>query len=57
MKLGSNPPEPMREQVIRQRAYELYVQRGKTHGHAIDDWLKAEAELRDHSSSSYSSVP
>jgi hypothetical protein len=57
MKLESNPPEPMREQAIRQRAYELYVQRGKTHGHAIDDWLKAEAELRDHSFSSYSSVP
>jgi hypothetical protein len=29
MKLESNPPEPMREQAIRQRAYELYVQRGK----------------------------
>lgn len=53
MKQTSEPPEPMRD-AIRQRAYELYVQRGKTHGHAIDDWLKAEAELRGHSSSSYS---
>lgn len=54
MNQTSEPPEPMREQAIRQRAYELYLQRGKTNGHAVDDWLKAEAELRGHSSSSYS---
>jgi hypothetical protein len=54
MKPKSNPPDPMLEQAIRQRAYELYVQRGKTHGHAIDDWLEAEGELRGPSSASYS---
>ena len=41
----SNPPEPMLEHAIRQRAYELYVQRGMAPGHDVDDWLKAEAEL------------
>lgn len=29
---------------IRQRAYELYEQRGKVDGFALDDWLQAEAE-------------
>jgi hypothetical protein len=36
----STPPEPMLEHAIRHRAYELYVQRGMAHGHAVDDWLK-----------------
>ncbi len=30
---------------IRRRAYELYEQRGREHGHDEQDWLKAEAEL------------
>jgi Protein of unknown function (DUF2934) len=30
---------------IRQRAYELYEQRGRIHGHALEDWLQAEGEL------------
>jgi Protein of unknown function (DUF2934) len=30
---------------IRVRAYELYERRGKLDGHALDDWLQAEAEL------------
>jgi Protein of unknown function (DUF2934) len=30
---------------IRLRAYELYEQRGKRDGHAVEDWLQAEAEL------------
>lgn len=30
---------------IRLRAYELYEQRGKHDGHALDDWLQAKAEL------------
>ena len=38
-------PEPMLEQAIRQRAYELYVERGMVPGHALEDWLQAEAEL------------
>lgn len=41
----TRPPDPMLEQAIRQRAYELFVKRGGTPGHALDDWLEAEAEL------------
>jgi len=33
------------EERIRVRAYQLYEQRGKRHGYALDDWLEAEAEL------------
>jgi DUF2934 family protein len=34
------------EDKIRQRAYELYMQRGGQHGRHVDDWFRAEAELR-----------
>ena len=34
------------EQQIQQRAYELYEQRGRTDGQDLDDWLKAECEIR-----------
>ena len=30
---------------INQRAYELYEQRGRDDGHALDDWLTAESEV------------
>ena len=30
---------------IRQRAHELYEQRGKVDGFALEDWLQAEAEI------------
>ena len=30
------------EEVIRQRAYELFEQRGCEPGHDLDDWLQAE---------------
>ena len=33
------------EQQIRQRAFELYEQRGKADGLAEQDWLEAEAEI------------
>src|SRR5690349_126786 len=33
------------EDKIRQRAYELYTQRGGKHGSHVDDWFRAEAEL------------
>ena len=36
---------PVEEQ-IRLCAYRLYVQRGGRNGFALDDWLKAEAEIR-----------
>ncbi len=30
---------------IRLRAYEIYEQRGRIDGFALDDWLQAEAEI------------
>jgi hypothetical protein len=30
---------------IRRRAYEIYERRGKAPGRALDDWLRAEAEV------------
>lgn len=39
------------EEAIRARAYELYEQRGREHGHAEEDWLRAEQEVRDRSGS------
>jgi hypothetical protein len=35
------------EQRIRVRAYELYENRERGDGHALDDWLQAEAELTE----------
>lgn len=34
-----------RLQRIRQRAYARYEARGRADGHALDDWLRAEAEV------------
>lgn len=36
---------PSREDLIRRRAYDLYQRNGCVDGHALDDWLAAEAEL------------
>jgi hypothetical protein len=30
---------------IRQRAYELYIERGNTPGHENEDWFRAEREI------------
>ena len=32
-------------EVIRTRAYELYLERGMENGHEVEDWLQAEGEL------------
>lgn len=34
-------------QQIQDRAYELYVQRGRQPGHEMEDWLQAEKECRE----------
>jgi Protein of unknown function (DUF2934) len=34
------------EPQIRQRAYELYQECGREDGHELDDWLRAEEEIR-----------
>jgi len=33
------------EELIRTRAYELYVERGMEDGHEVEDWLRAEEEV------------
>ena len=33
------------EERIRKRAYQLYEQRGRVDGFALDDWLRAEREI------------
>ena len=44
--LKSQPTE-LSEQMIRERAYEIYRQRGAKGGNAEGDWLTAEAELKE----------
>lgn len=55
--LGINaPPEEVKrkfdvsvsreEEVIRQRAYEIYEQQGREEGYALNHWLRAESELK-----------
>ena len=34
-------------EVVAQRAYELYLERGAEDGHDLDDWLTAERQLRE----------
>ena len=41
---GSNPELNM--ETIRVRAYQLFCERGATHGRDLADWLQAERELR-----------
>jgi hypothetical protein len=41
----SEPVVGVIESDVAGRAYELYQQRGGEHGHDVDDWLQAEAEL------------
>jgi len=45
-KTASSQPTGGLEEMIRVRAYELYVERGFQDGYAQDDWLRAEAEVR-----------
>ena len=33
------------QELVRKRAYELYVDRGMEDGHEIEDWFQAEEEL------------
>jgi hypothetical protein len=43
----TTPVEPILEDAIRLRAYELYARRRMAEGNAVHDWLAAEAELLD----------
>ena len=42
---GKIPDPAQLEEQIRHRAYMLYELRGRQDGHALDDWLQAEAEI------------
>jgi hypothetical protein len=42
--LSSAPDRPSAEAITR-RAYELFLERGGTHGNDVDDWVSAELEL------------
>jgi len=39
----------VRQEQVRGRAYELYVQRRRENGHDFDDWLQAESEITQQS--------
>lgn len=43
---GSSKNEPLPAE-IRQRAFEIHIERGGIHGCDLEDWLQAERELRD----------
>ena len=43
---GSSKNAPLLSE-IRQRAFEIHIERGGIHGCDLDDWLQAERELRD----------
>lgn len=40
--MGMNAP---RDELVRRRAYEIYQQRGREDGHALQHWLEAEGEV------------
>jgi hypothetical protein len=42
VQLGNSSPD----EEIRRRAYEIYLERGEQQGRELDDWLRAERELR-----------
>jgi len=44
--IQENPTKAPSEQEIATRAHELYLERGAEQGHDLDDWLRAEQELK-----------
>jgi hypothetical protein len=44
--MAAGRKQPLRDEVAC-RAHELYLRRGGEHGKDVEDWLKAERELRD----------
>lgn len=46
VEIQEGPAENLeRDQKIRSRAYERYLERGQEAGHDVDDWLQAEREI------------
>ena len=42
---------------IRERAFEIHIERGGIHGCDLDDWLQAERELQERYNTSKDGVP
>ena len=45
MEADENIPAAASAEAIARRAYELFAERGYGHGHDVEDWLQAEAEV------------
>jgi len=43
---GRMTQQGLTSEQIAARAYQLYLERGRTNGYDLDDWLQAEYELR-----------
>ena len=43
---SQNGASNVTDEQIRERAYQLYLERGRQHGNHEDDWYRAESELR-----------
>jgi len=41
-----NSTDPVLQHQIAERAYQLFEMRGHSHGNDMDDWLRAEREVR-----------
>ena len=46
MMTAAGDPQEVEHQ-IRQRAYQLYEERGREDGHELDNWLRAEQEITE----------
>ena len=44
-RVGASVGNAVRDEDIRRRAYEIYLERGEQPGGELDDWLQAEREL------------
>lgn len=51
--VGDTTAATIDREVVAQRAYALYLERGAEDGRDIDDWLTAERELRESATSSH----
>jgi len=49
--------QELTEEIIRIRAYQLFEMRGQEHGHDMEDWLQAEAEVMGKKKPSASEKP
>jgi Protein of unknown function (DUF2934) len=48
--VSNSQPKVVSREEIEQVAYQIWVQRGYQHGHALEDWIAAERELLERAS-------